>query len=154
MTTVARPQVRRVRDDTGLVGALIIGAAGALFGFAGLVAVVLGDDMVGLDAISVAAASLAFLGLLGALFVRYLPGYGAIGMAAAPIGYLAAFGGSWATWWTEYQNAVATSAAAENAFWSAMPAMGLFAVSGALLAFGALLAALHVLSQDEARARS
>jgi hypothetical protein len=150
MTTLAQPQVRRVRDDAGLIGALMTGGTGALFGFGGFAAVLLGDDVIALDAISVAAASLAVLGLLGAMFVRYLPGYGAIGMAAAPIGYLAAFGGSWATWWATYQDAVATSGAAENVFWSAMPAMALFAVSGALLAFGAILAAFNALAQGEA----
>lgn len=153
MTTLAQPQLRKVRtvrDDAGLIGALITGGTGALFGFGGLAAVLLGDDVIALDAISVAAASLAVLGLLGAVFVRYLPGYGAIGMAAAPIGYLAAFGGSWGTWWAKYQEAVATSGAAESVFWSAMPAMALFAVSGSLLAFGAILAAVNVLSHGEA----
>lgn len=149
MATVAQPQDVMLRDDAGLIGALITGAIGALFGFGGFLAVVLGDDMIALDAISVAAASLAVLGLLGAMFVRYLPGYGAIGMAAAPIGYLAAFGGSWATWLAKYQEAVATSGAAENIFWSAMPAMALFAVSGALLAFAAILAAFDALSHSD-----
>lgn len=149
MATVAQPQDVMLRDDAGLIGALITGAIGALFGFGGFLAVVLGDDMIALDAISVAAASLAVLGLLGAMFVRYLPGYGAIGMAAAPIGYLAAFGGSWATWWAKYQEAVVTSGAAENIFWAAMPAIGLFAISGALLAFGAVLAAFNALSPSD-----
>ena len=151
MATIAhRQEVQvKVREDGGPIGALITGAVGSLFGFGGLLAVVLGDDMIALDAISVAAASLALLGLLAAVFVRYLPGYGAIGMAAAPIGYLAAFGSNWGTWWARYQEAVATSGAAENIFWAAMPAMALFAVSGALLAFGVVLAAFSALSQSE-----
>jgi hypothetical protein len=158
MTTLARPQAVRVRDDGAsigvrddgrLIGATIIGGAGALFGFGAFVAVVVGDDLIALDAISVAAASLAILGLLAAVFVRYLPGYGAIGMAAAPIGYLAAFGSSWGTWWARYQDAVVTSGAAENIFWSAMPAMALFTISGALLAISAFLAAFSAFSQSE-----
>ena len=149
MTTLAQPNVITQRGDAGLIGALITGGIGALFGFGAFLAVVLGDDMIALDAITVAAASLAVLGLLGAIFVRYLPGYGAVAMAAAPLGYLAAFGGNWGTWWATYQVAVATSGAAENIFWSAMPAMALFAVSGALLALGAVLAAFNALSNME-----
>ena len=149
MTTLAQPQVVTHRDGAGVIGALITGGTGALFGFGGFLAVALGDDMIALDAISVAAGSLAILGLVGAIFVRYLPGYGAIGMAAAPIGYLAAFGGTWSAWWAKYQDAVATSGAAEDIFWSTMPAIGLFAVSGALLTVGALLAAFNTLSRTE-----
>jgi hypothetical protein len=44
---------------------------------------------------------------------------------------------------------LSTSGAAENVFWSAMPAMALFAVSGALLAFAAILAAFNALSRGE-----
>lgn len=149
MTTLARPQIVGVREDSRLIGATIIGGAGALFGFGAFVAIAVGDDLIALDAISVAAASLAILGLLAAVFVRYLPGYGAIGMAAAPIGYLAAFGGNWGTWWAKYQGAVATSGAAEDILWSTMPAMALFTISGALLAISALLAAFSALSQSE-----
>lgn len=149
MTTLARSRPQARRQDAGLIGALITGSIGALFGLGGFLAVVLGDDMIALDATSIAATGLAVLGLVAALLVRDLPGYAAFGMAAAPIAYLVAFGGSWAAWWARYEEAVATSGAAENIFWSAMPAMALFAVSGLFLAFGAFLAAFNALSDDE-----
>jgi hypothetical protein len=149
MTTLARSGVLTHPDNAGLIGALITGSIGALFGFGGFFAVVLGDDMIALDGTSVAAAGLAALGLIAALFARDLPGYAAFGMAAAPVGYLVAFSGDWGTWWAKYQDAIATSGAAENIFWSAMPGMALFAISGALLAVGALLAAFNALSNTE-----
>jgi hypothetical protein len=149
MTTLARPQVLTHRDDAGLIGALITGSVGALFGLGGFVAVALGDDMIALDGTSIAAGGLAGLGLVAALFARDLPGYAAFGMAAAPVGYLVAFSGSWGSWWATYQDAIATSGTAENVFWSAMPAMALFTISGALLAVGALLAAVNALSNTE-----
>ena len=64
-------------------------------------------------------------------------------MAMAPIAYAVLLGNGFGSWLAEYQAAAATSGAAENAFWSAMPAMGLFAVSGGLLAFASALAALR-----------
>lgn len=149
MTTLAQSQVRQRRDSAGLIGSLITGSIGALFGFGGFVAVVVGDDMIALDATSIAAAGLTVLGLIAAVFVRELPGYSAFGMAAAPVAYLVTFGGHWTTWWTKYQEAVATSGAAETIFWSTMPAMALFAISGALLLVGAVLAALDALSEDQ-----
>jgi hypothetical protein len=149
MTTLARPVVLTHRDSAGLIGALITGSIGTLFGLGGFLAVVLGDDMIALDGTSIAAAGLAVLGLVAALFARDLPGYAAFGMAATPVGYLVAFSGSWGTWWAKYQAAVATSGAAENIFWSAMPAMALFAISGALLAVGALLAGFNALSNTK-----
>ena len=150
MTTLARPQMVSHRYDTGLIGALITGVVGGLFGLGGFLAVALGDDMIALDVTSAAAAGLAALGLLAAIFVRELPGYAAFGMATPVFAYLAAFGGNWSTWWAKYQEAVATSGSAENIFWAAMPAMALFAISGALFAFAALLAAFNALSQSEA----
>lgn len=152
MTTLARhrPQVLIRRDDAGLIGALITGSIGALFGLGAFLAVVLGDDMIAFDGTSTAAAGLAVFGLVAALFARDLPGYAAFGMAAAPVGYLVAFSGSWGTWWAKYQDAIATGGAAESVFWSAVPAMALFAISGAFLAVGALLAAFNALSNSEA----
>jgi len=148
MTTLAQPQTLAQRDDAGLIGALIAAGIGALFGLGGFLAVVLGDDMIALDTTSIAAVGLAALGLVAAVFVRDLPGYAAAGMAAGPIGYLVAFSGNWSTWWARYQDAVATSGAAENVFWSTMPAMALFAISGVFLAIGAVLAALDAFSES------
>jgi hypothetical protein len=150
MTTLARPQVLQRRDSAGLIGALITGTIGALFGFGAFLAVVIGDGMIALDATSIAAAGLAVLGLIAAVFVRELPGYSAFGMAAAPVAYLVTYGGNWTTWWAKYQEAVATSGAAENIFWSTMPAMALFAISGALLLIGATLSAIDALSEEQA----
>jgi hypothetical protein len=150
MTTLARPQMVSHRYDAGLIGALITGVLGGLFGLGGFLVVALGDDMIALDVTSTAAAGLAALGLLAAIFVRELPGYAAFGMALPVFAYLAAFGGSWGVWWARYQDAVATSGAAENILWTAMPAMALFAISGALFALGALLAAFNSLAQSEA----
>lgn len=150
MTTLTRPQVASHRYDAGLIGALITGVVGGLFGLGGFLAVVLGDGMIALDVTAAAAAGLAALGLLAAIFVRELPGYAAFGMAIPLFAYLAAFGSTWGTWWAKYQQAVATSGAAENIFWSAMPAMALFATSGTLFALGALLAAFNALSRSDA----
>jgi hypothetical protein len=153
MTTLAQPQALGQRDNAALIGALIAAGIGALFGFGGFLAVVLGDDMIALDTTSIAAVGLAALGLIAAVFVRDLPGYAAAGMAAGPIGYLVAFGGNWSTWWARYQDAVATSGAAENVFWSNMPAMALFAISGAFLVTGALLAAFNAFSDNDAEVK-
>jgi len=147
MTTIAQPHVLTRRDGAALIGALITGVIGAVFGFGAFLAVVRGDDMIALDATSIGAVGLAVIGLIAALFVRELPGFGAFGMATTPVLYLASFGGDWGAWWTKYQEAVATSGAAENIFWSAMPSMALFALSGGFFAVGALLAAFDALSQ-------
>lgn len=149
MTTVVHTQTLARRNEGTLIGALIVAGIGALFGLGAFLAVVVGDDMIPLGVASVAAAVLATIGLVAAVFVRDYPIYGAIGMAAAPIGYLFAFGGSWGAWWAKYQDAIATSGVAENAFWSSMPAMALFAVSGALLAIGAILAGFSALANDD-----
>lgn len=149
MTAIAQPQVITRRDDAALIGALITGVVGALFGFGAFLAVVLGDDMIAFDATSIGAVGFAVIGLIAAVLVRELPGFGAFGMATAPVAYLATFGANWTAWWTKYQEAVATSGAAENIFWSAMPAVALFALSGAFLAVGAVLAAFDALSHNE-----
>lgn len=145
MTTLSRiaatPVERTAPPGLG-IGAILASGAGALFGFAGFLAVVLGDDVVTLDWASTIVAVIATLGLVAAVLVRDRPGTAAIGMALAPIAYVLALGGSFGSWWATYQDAIALSGAAENAFWSAMPALGLFTVSGVLLALGAALAAL------------
>ena len=148
MTSLAQPRTLTRRHNAGLIGSLITGTMGAIFGLGGFLAVVVGDDMIALDATSIAVAGLTVLGLIAAVFVRELPGYSAFGMAAAPVAYLVTFGGNWTIWWATYQEAVATSGAAENIFWSTMPAMALFAISGTLLLIGATLAALDALSED------
>lgn len=149
-TTIVRSQALARSDDAALIGALITGVIGAFFGFAAFLTVVLGDDMIALDATSIGAVGVAVFGLIAAVFVRELPGFGAFGMATAPVAYFASFGAKWSVWWATYQEAVATSGAAENMFWSAMPAMAIFALSGAFLAVGAVLAAVDALSHSEA----
>lgn len=141
------PTRSTMRSDTGSIGlavsAVVIGAAGALFGLGGFTAVLRGDAAIPLDVVSVLAAGFALFGLGAALFVRDDPGAAAVGMAMAPIAYAVLIGSGFGPWWANYQDAVATSGAAENAFWSAMPAMGLFAVSGGLLALASALAAVR-----------
>jgi hypothetical protein len=141
------PTGSTLRSGTGSIGlavsAVILGGAGALFGLGGFVAVLLGDAAIPLDVVSLIAAGVALFALGAALFVRDDPGAAAVGMATAPIAYAVLIGGGFGSWWATYQDAVATSGAAENAFWSAMPAMGLFAVSGGLLAVASALAALR-----------
>lgn len=136
-----------IRSDTGSIGlavsAVVIGGVGALFGLGGFTAVLRGDAAIPLDAASVIVAGFALFGLGAALFVRDDPGAAAVGLAMAPVAYAVLIGSRFGSWLAEYQAAVATSGAAENAFWSAMPAMGLFAVSGGLLAFASALAALR-----------
>jgi len=141
------PTRSTTRSDTGSIGlavsAVVLGCAGALFGLGGFTAVLLGDAAIPLDVVSVIAAGFALFALGAALFVRDDPGAAAVGMAMAPIAYAVLIGSAFGPWWASYQDAVATSGAAENALWSAMPAMGLFAVSGALLALASALAALR-----------
>jgi hypothetical protein len=136
-----------IRSDTGSIGlaasAIVIGGVGALFGLGGFVTVLLGDAAIPLDVVSVIVAGFALFALGAALFVRDDPGAAAVGMAMAPIAYAVLIGSGFGPWWASYQDAVATSGAAENAFWSAMPAMGFFAVSGGLLALASALAALR-----------
>src|SRR6476661_295375 len=141
------PTRSTTRSDTGSIGlavsAVVLGCAGALFGLGGFTAVLLGDAAIPLDVVSVIAAGFALFALGAALFVRDDPGAAAVGMAMAPIAYAVLIGSGFGPWWASYQDAVATSGAAENVLWSAMPAMGLFAVSGALLALASALAALR-----------
>ena len=149
MTTVTHhtPTRSTTRSDTGSIGlavsAMVTGCAGALFGLGGFTAVLLGDAAIPLDVVSVIVAGFALFALGAALFVRDDPGAAAVGMAMAPIAYSVLIGSAFGPWWARYQDAVATSGTAENAFWSAMPAMGLFAVSGGLLALASALAALR-----------
>jgi len=125
------------------VGALVMGVTGALFGLGGFVAVVVGDDLMPLDILALIAVGFAVFGLSAAALVRDASGPAAIGMATVTVGYVILLGDTFGSWWARYQVALATSGAAETAFWSAMPAMGLFAVSTLLFAFGAVLAALR-----------
>ena len=141
------PTGSTIRSDTGSIGlavsATVIGGAGALAGLGGFTAVLVGDGAIPLDVVSVLAAGFALFGLGATLFVRDDPGAAAVGMATAPIAYAVLLGSGFGPWLATYQGAVAASGAAENAFWSTMPAMGLFAVSGGLLALASALAALR-----------
>lgn len=129
---------------TGLAaGAVVAGGAASLFGLVAFLAVVIGDDLIAADALAVVAVTLAALGAVATGLVGRAPGAAAIGMSTATIGYVIVLGDNLAPWWSRYQTAIATSGAAENAFWSGMPAMGLFVISGVLFAFGAVLAALR-----------
>jgi len=130
----------------GLIGSMLLGALGALFGLGGFLAVLVGDEMVALDAASVAAGVLAGVALAAAVAVSQQPLYAGLAMTIAPVWSALAFGSSWAAWWSKYQDAIATSGAAENAFWSSMPALALFGLSAALVASAAILAFLHVFS--------
>ena len=145
MTTLAHGQATRrqgVLLSGAAIGTILAGVAGAMLGLGGFLAVVLGDEVVTLDWTSTIVAVLASIGLVAAILVRDRPGIAAIGMALAPIAYVLALGGSFGSWWATYQDAIALSGAAENAFWSAMPALGLFTLSGVVLALGAALATL------------
>ena len=145
MTTRSRaiPATDLTRGAGLGVGGLLIGATGAVFGLLAFLAVALGDDLIAFDAVAVIAAGFAVLGLVAAALVKDAPGPAAIGMATVTIADVILLGDRFGPWWTRYQHAVATSGAAENAFWAAMPALGLFAVSALLFAFGAVLAALR-----------
>lgn len=146
-TTHHTPIGSTIRSDPGsiglAVGAIVIGSAGALAGLGGFTAVLVGDGAIPLEVASAIAGGFALFGLAATLFVRTDPGAAAVGMATAPIAYAVLIGNGFGSWLAKYQDAVATSGMAENAFWSAMPAMGLFAVSGGLLAFASALAALR-----------
>lgn len=141
MTTLSRTQSFTRPYAASAIGAILVGGIGALFGLGGLLAVIIGDDMIPMELGTVGAGALAAVALVAIAFVRDHPDVAALGIIAAPVGYLIAFGGSWSAWWDRYQVAVATSGAAENTFWAAEPAMALFAISGVLLVVGALLAA-------------
>jgi len=150
MTTVAHTHVTVPRGmPGGLIGSMLVGVIGALFGLGGFLAVVVGDEMIALDGAAVAAGVLAAAALAGAIAVSARPLYAAVAMTLAPLWSALAFGNSWSTWWSRYQDAIATSGAAENAFWSAMPALALFAVSAALVVSAAILAFVHVFTTDE-----
>jgi hypothetical protein len=127
-------------EAPGRIGSLMTGAIASLFGLGGFVAVVVGDDLIPLDLASVGVALIVAAGAGAAVLVLQRPILAAIGLALPVVVIREAFGGSWATWWDGYQAAVATSGAAENVFWSAMPAMALFAISGALFVVASLLA--------------
>lgn len=129
---------------TGLgAGAVVAGGAASLFGLIAFLAVVIGDDLIAFEALAMVAVTLAALGGFATALVGPAPGAAAIGMSTAAVGYVIVLGDKLGPWWSSYQIAIATSGAAENAFWSTMPAMGLFIVSGVLFAFGAVLAALR-----------
>jgi hypothetical protein len=134
---------RSTSNRTLAVGALLMGGAGALFGLCAFLAVAIGDDRVPFDVVAVIAAGFAVLGLVAVALVNDAPGPAAIGMATVTLGDVILFGNGYGPWWTAYQRAVATGGAAETAFWAAMPALGLFAVSALLFALGAMLAALR-----------
>lgn len=127
---------------TGLAAAsLLVGAIGALTGLGAFLAVVIGDAMIPFETAAMVSVVLVVIGLMGAVVVRDLPDIAALAMAAVPFTFVFALGDKLSPWWNAYQVAVQTSGAAENVFWTTMPATGLFIVSGALFAFGAILAA-------------
>jgi hypothetical protein len=132
-----------------VAGAMLLAVLGGLFGLGGFFAVVIGDDIIPFDAASLAVTILAVVALVASVAVRDQPLYAAIGTILAPAGYLLAYGGSWGAWWSKYQDAIATSGAAENAFWTAMPAMALFAISGVVLVLATALAAYQALRRNE-----
>ena len=125
------------------VGTVLAGTAAALFGLGAFLAVLIGDDLIAFDARALVAVALAALGAVATALVRQAPGPAAVGLATVAIGYVIALGDTFGEWWSAYQQAIATSGAAEGAFWAAMPAMGLFVVSGVLFGVGAVLAALR-----------
>lgn len=124
-------------------GAVVTGSAAALFGIGAFLAVVAGDGAIAFDVVAVIAVGLALTGAVAAALVAEAPGAAAVGMATVTIGDVILLRDEFARWWATYQAAIATSDSAENAFWAAMPAMGLFVVSGVLFALGAVLAALR-----------
>lgn len=149
MSTLVTPRAATRAAGASAVGAMLLAVIGGLFGLGGFLAVVIGDELIPLDAASLAVTILAVVALVASVVVRDYPLYGALGMALAPIGYVLAYGGSWGTWWSKYQDAVATSGAAENAFWTTMPAMALFAISGVVLVAAAALAGYEALRRNE-----
>ena len=138
-------QQRAVPQEAGFTGlaagSLLVALMGALSGFGAFLAVVLGDAMIPLETAAVVGVALVVVGLIGAAIVRDLPDVAAFAMAAVPFGLVFALGEKLGPWWNAYQVAVQTSGAAENVFWTSMPATALFAISGALFALGAILAA-------------
>jgi hypothetical protein len=138
-------QQRAVAQEAGFTGlaavSLAIAAIGALFGLGAFFAVVIGDAMIPLETAAMVSAALVVVGLIGAVLVRDLPDVAALAMAIVPFGLFFAIGEKLSPWWNAYQTAVQTSGSAENAFWTSMPAMALFVVSGALFAVAAVLAA-------------
>jgi hypothetical protein len=138
-------QQRAVPRDTGFTGlaagSLLVAVIGALFGLGAFLAVVIGDAMIPLETAAVVSVALLVVGLMGAVIVRDMPEVAALAMASVPFAFVFALGEKLSPWWNAYQVAVKTSGAAENVFWTSMPAMALFVVSGALFAVGAILAA-------------
>lgn len=149
MSTLVAPRAASRPVSVAVAGAMLLAVIGGLFGLGGFLAVVIGDDLIALDAASLAVTILAVVALVASVVVRDYPLYGAIGTALAPIGYVLAYGGQWATWWSKYQDAVATSGTAENVFWATMPAMALFAISGVVLVTAAVLAGFAALRRGE-----
>lgn len=127
---------------TGLAaGSLLVGVIGALSGLGAFLAVVIGDPMIPLETAALVSAALIVVGLVGAVIVRDMPDVAALAMAVVPFGLYFAIGEKLGPWSSAYQTAVQTSGAAENVFWTSMPAMALFVISGSLFALGAILAA-------------
>lgn len=127
---------------TGLAaGALLVGGIGTLFGLGAFIAVVIGDAMIPFETAAIVSAGLIVVGLIGTVIVRDLPDVAAFAMAIVPFGLYFALGEKLSPWWNAYQAAIQTSGAAENAFWTSTPAMGLFVFSGVLFVLGAILAA-------------
>ena len=149
MSTLVAPRAASRPVSVAVAGAMLLAVIGGLFGLGGFLAGVLGDDLIALDAASLAVTILAVVALVASVVVRDYPLYGAIGTALAPIGYVLAYGGQWATWWSKYQDAVATSGTAENVFWATTPAMALFAISGVVLVTAAVLAGFAALRRGE-----
>ena len=130
-------------------GSLLVGVIGALSGLGGFLAVVIGDATIPLETAALVSVALIVVGLVGAAIVRDLPDVAALAMAVVPFGLYFAIGEKLGPWWSAYQTAVQTSGAAENVFWTSMPAMALFVGSGLLFALGAILAAFSWSSKEK-----
>jgi hypothetical protein len=147
-------QQRAVPQEAGFTGlaaaSLLVGGLGALSGLGAFLAVVIGDAMIPFETAAMVSVALVVVGLMGVVIVRDLPDVAALAMAAVPFVFVFALGEKLSPWWNAYQVAVQTSGAAENVFWTSMPATALFIVSGVLFGLGAILAAFSWSSKTRA----
>lgn len=147
-------QQRAVTQEAAFTGlsaaSLLVGGIGALSGLGAFLAVLIGDAMIPFETAAMVSVAFVIVGLMGVVIVRDLPAVAALAMAAVPFTFVFALGEKLSPWWNAYQLAVQTSGAAENVFWTSMPATGLFIVSGVLFGLGAILAAFSWSSKANA----
>lgn len=135
----ARATTRRLATVVGLVGAALSLVA---FGFG-----MAGDDGVSSLTTLIAALGLTFVGALGASLAWWRPGIAAGLMGIALVGLALTLEPVAGPWYHGLQTATAEGTAAQSAYWTEAPAMGIFIASALLMTVATLLSLLATLRE-------